>query len=256
MRILAGIAVLCVLVATYIVLQQTGALGRLLDGEALEQVVMQLGPAGPALIVGLMTIAIVISPIPSAPIALAAGAAYGHVWGTLYVALGAEAGALIAFGLARFVGYEAVRAWLGARPSATFLNRFMHSQNGLMAVVFASRLMPFLSFDIVSYAAGLTPLKVWRFALATLLGILPASFLLAHFGDEMVSGELGRAGLAVLALGGITLLPLAWKFVPARYKSALKRWFALKSARRHPKAEKNIKRDGTMEKLITFEAEK
>ena len=42
---------------------------------------------GTVLIVTLMTIAIVASPIPRAPIALAAGAAYGHLWGTVQVVI-------------------------------------------------------------------------------------------------------------------------------------------------------------------------
>lgn len=78
-----------------------------------------------------------------------------------------------------------------------------------MAIVFASRLLPFISFDVVSYAAGLTTLSLWRFALATFAGILPASFLLAHFGGEMATGELDRILLAVLALGLVTGIPLA-----------------------------------------------
>ena len=53
----------------------------LLDGERLEMLVARAGLWGPVLIVSLMTVAVVASPIPSAPIALAAGAAYGHVWG-------------------------------------------------------------------------------------------------------------------------------------------------------------------------------
>jgi uncharacterized membrane protein YdjX (TVP38/TMEM64 family) len=80
----------------------------------------------------------------------------------------------------------------------------------LMAIVLASRLLPFISFDVVSYAAGLTALSPWRFAVATLAGILPASFLLAHFGGEMASGELDRILLAVLALGLLTGIPLVW----------------------------------------------
>lgn len=199
-------------------------LDRLLDGVGLEQAVIRLGPLGPALIIGLMTIAIVMSPIPSAPIALAAGAAYGHLWGAVYVAIGSGTGALIAFAIARLIGYDALRAWLGARVPTGVLHRFMTSQNALMAAVFATRLMPFLSFDIISYAAGLTPLTAWRFAVATLLGIIPASFLLAHFGDELASGDLHRAALTVLALGMITLLPVAWKAVPQRHRSALRRW--------------------------------
>jgi membrane protein DedA with SNARE-associated domain len=53
-----------------------------------------------------MTLAIVFSPLPSAPIALASGTVYGHTLGTLYVLIGAEVGALAAFGIARLVGTE------------------------------------------------------------------------------------------------------------------------------------------------------
>jgi uncharacterized membrane protein YdjX (TVP38/TMEM64 family) len=47
----------------------------LLDGARLEMLVARAGLWGPVLIVTLMTVAVVASPIPSAPIALAAGAA-------------------------------------------------------------------------------------------------------------------------------------------------------------------------------------
>jgi len=149
---------------------------------------------------------VVASPIPSAPIALAAGAAYGHVWGTVQVVIGAELGALIAFGLARVLGHDVLRRVFGDRVDAGLLG----SQNALTGTVFASRLMPFVSFDIISYAAGLSRLHAWRFALATLAGIIPASFVLAHFGGEAVSGDIGRTTWAVLGLGLITGLPLLW----------------------------------------------
>lgn len=179
---------------------------ELMDGERLELLVARAGFWGPVLIVALMTIAIVASPIPSAPIALAAGAAYGHVWGTVQVVIGAELGALIAFGLARVLGHDVLRRWFGDRVDAGLLG----SQNALTATVFASRLMPFVSFDMISYAAGLSRLHAWRFALATLAGIVPASFLLAHVGGEAVSGDFGPATWAVLALGLVTGLPLLW----------------------------------------------
>jgi len=233
-RIAVGLAVLALFLAAVLVLWRTGMLDRLRDGEAIESIVVQLGPFGPLLIVGLMTVAIVMSPIPSAPIALASGAVYGHYWGALYVAIGSETGALIAFGISRHVGYDVLRTKLGARLSTGVLHRFVTSQNALTAVVFATRLMPFLSFDIISYAAGLTPLKTWRFAVATLLGIIPASFLLAHFGDELVSGDWRHAGTTVLALGLITLLPIAWSAAPHRYRSALARRFRFQqSGNRH-----------------------
>lgn len=179
---------------------------RLFARETLEALVAQAGLWGPVLIVGLMAIAVVASPIPSAPIALVAGAAYGHLWGTVQVVLGAELGALIAFGLARILGHDVLRRVFGDRMDAGLLG----SQTALTATVFASRLMPFVSFDMISYAAGLSSLHVWRFALATFAGIVPASFLLAHFGGEAVSGDLGRTTWAVLGLGLVTGLPLLW----------------------------------------------
>ncbi len=178
----------------------------LMDGDRLESVVARAGFWGPVLIVALMTVAIVASPIPSAPIALAAGAAYGHVWGTVQVVIGAELGALIAFGLARVLGHDVLRRWFGDRVDAGLLG----SQNALTLTVFVSRLMPFVSFDMISYAAGLSRLHAWRFAIATLAGIVPASFLLAHVGGEAATGDFSRATWAVLVLGLVTGLPLLW----------------------------------------------
>lgn len=211
-RIAAAIAVVLVLAGAYWLLHETGALATILDGAALRQRIVALGAAGPLAVIALMVLAIMVSPIPSAPIAVAAGAAYGHGWGTLYVMLGAELGALAAFGLACLLGRDALQRWFGDRLPVGWLG----SQNVLMTVVFASRLVPFISFDVVSYAAGLTGLSWWRFALATLAGIAPASFLLAHVGGEMATGESDRIMYAVLALGLITLVPVAAHFLRQR----------------------------------------
>jgi len=179
---------------------------QLMDRESLEGLVARAGAWGPSLIIGLMILAVVASPLPSAPIALAAGAAYGQFWGTIQVVIGAEIGALIAFMLARLLGRDALKFLFGDGLDRGLLG----SQNALTATVFASRLMPFVSFDMISYAAGLSGLHAWRFALATLAGIIPASFILAHLGGEAVSGNLGGATWAVLGLGLVTGLPLLW----------------------------------------------
>ena len=151
-----------------------------------------------------MTASIVASPIPSAPIALVSGAVYGHVNGAIYVAIGSELGALLAFTIARYVGRDLVEKWLGNKISKGLLG----SQNMLMFTVFGSRLLPFVSFDAMSYAAGLSRLHLWRFLVATLAGILPASFILAHFGAEaMESGSLGGIWI-VFGLGLLTAAPL------------------------------------------------
>jgi len=214
LKFLAGVLIVAALAATYWLLHESGMLMTILNGAELRERVAQLGTWGPLLVIGLMVLAILVSPIPSGPIAVAAGAAYGHAWGTLYVLLGAEIGALAAFGLARLLGREVVQRWFGDRLSVGLLG----SQTALMGIVLVSRLLPFISFDIVSYAAGLTTLTFWRFAVATLVGIVPASFLLAHFGSEMATSESDRIMVSILALGVITLIPVAVKLIRERMR--------------------------------------
>lgn len=209
----AGVLAVLALIAAYWALRETGVLGTIVDEQRLRERIEDLGAWGPIAVVVLMTLAILVSPVPSAPIAMAAGAAYGHGWGTLYVLIGAEAGALAAFGLARMLGGAALSRWFGKR-----LPGLSGSQNALMGIVFASRLLPFISFDLISYAAGLTVLSVWRFALATLAGIVPASFVLAHLGFEMASGESARFLYTALALGLITGLPIVAVLVRDRMR--------------------------------------
>jgi uncharacterized membrane protein YdjX (TVP38/TMEM64 family) len=206
-KVLALVALLVSVAAAYWLLYEAGLMRTLMNGTALREAVVEMGPWGPLAVISLMILAILVSPIPSAPIAVAAGAAYGQIWGTIYVLVGAELGAVIAFGLARWLGADALKRWFGERLSVGL----MGSQNALTGIVLVSRLLPFVSFDIISYAAGLTVLSFWRFAAATLIGIVPASFLLAHFGGEIGNGDASEMTLAVLALGAITLLPFAIK---------------------------------------------
>jgi uncharacterized membrane protein YdjX (TVP38/TMEM64 family) len=211
-RVALGFAFIVAFAALYWLLEEKALIRDVLDPGSLKSRVLAFGPWGPLVVVGIMVLAVVISPLPSAPIAMAAGALYGHTWGTIYVLLGAEIGALAAFGIARLAGHELLRRWLGERLHLGWLG----SQNALMGLVFVSRLLPFVSFDLVSYAAGLTVLSFWRFALATFVGIVPASFLLAHFGGELATGNALQSLIAALALSVLVVLPFAVKFLRDR----------------------------------------
>ena len=116
--------------------------------------------------------------------------------------------------MARYLGFDAIRR------SDNRVLRFIavpRSQLALMAVVFVSRLVPFLSFDAISYALGLTNLTFWRFALATGLGVVPVCWALAAMGAGIATGGTGWA-LVVILCGGITLVPLAVAVVRSRYR--------------------------------------
>jgi uncharacterized membrane protein YdjX (TVP38/TMEM64 family) len=211
-KIALGAVVVLALVAAYWGLWQTGALSTLTNKQALREWINQLGAWGPLAIITLMVAAIVVSPIPSGPIAMAAGAAYGPIWGAAWVVVGAEAGAIIAFSLARHLGYDIVRRWARVRPLLSRLEQH-RSQTWLMAIVLVSRLIPFLSFDAVSYAAGLTPLAFWRFAVATLAGVVPIAFLFTYSGEVLISVGSVDATMLLLFLSSITLVPIALKLL-------------------------------------------
>lgn len=204
---------LALLVLVIVALAWRDAFGFYVDlpeREDLQRWIDAAGLLGPVLVVALMTVAIVASPLPSAPIALAAGAAYGHTFGTILVVLGAELGALIAFLLARGLGRPFVERHFGQKLGAGILG----SQTTLTLLVFGSRLLPFLSFDMISYAAGLSKLHLWRFGLATLAGIIPASFLLAHLGSEAMNGDARTATSTAIALGcftGLSVVVAIWR---------------------------------------------
>jgi LPXTG-motif cell wall-anchored protein len=182
------------------------------DPQVIKKFVADMGAFGPVILVMLMTVAVVFTPIPSAPIAMAAGAIFGHIVGAIYVIIGAELGALLAFTIARTLGRDLLRKWLGSSVDSGLLG----SQNTLMFAVFISRLMPFVSFDLMSYAAGLSALKFWRFAIATLAGIIPASLFLTHFGGVLAQTGGSNGVWAALAFGGITGLPLIYLAIKSR----------------------------------------
>lgn len=202
-RLLLFVLTIALLALVHAMLVRSGITQHLTDSNTLSQWLQTPGAAGPVIIITLMALAIIMSPIPSAPIALAAGAVYGHAEGTVYIVIGAELGAIGAFSIARLLGVDVLQKWFGGGLSKNPPG----SQNSLMAMVFFSRLLPFVSFDMVSYAAGLTSLSYGRFAVATLAGIIPASFLLAHFGAEMASADSKHITTALLLLGIFFAVP-------------------------------------------------
>jgi len=203
-KFLLLVLIIFLLLVTYLWLQNENQLHELWDAHYLRTTIESFGILGPGLIISLMIIAIVLSPLPSAPIALASGAAYGHTEGTIYIVLGSEIGAIIAFGLARYLGKDYLHEKFGDHLTKGLLG----SQHYLMGVVFVSRLMPFISFDMMSYAAGLSNLSFIRFAIATLAGIIPASFVLAHFGSELATDTQNSILPFVLLLGAVALIPI------------------------------------------------
>ena len=96
--------------------------------------------------------------------------------------MGALIGAVISFTIARFLGRELIERLLHGH-----INFCRNCSDKLLTkIVFLSRLIPFVSFDIVSYGAGLTKMSLRRFSIATFLGMLPLTFIYNYFGAALV----------------------------------------------------------------------
>ncbi len=138
---------------------------------------------------------------------LAAGYLFGTVPGTVYVLLGATAGATLAFLGTRYLFRDLVLDKIGKHVPAF--------QEKVKARAFITllglRLLPFVPFTLLNLLAGLTPIKFNTFLGATMIGILPCTFVLSYIGSrlphvsalfDMDSSSLvvPLAGLAFLAL--------------------------------------------------------
>ena len=152
-------------------------------------------------------------PFPAEFVTLANGMLFGPVWGVVITWTGAMLGAALAFALTRWLGRPFVEAVLNERQRLG-LDRWMRRQG--VGVLLFSRLMPLISFNVINYAAGLTPISWWTFLWTTGLGILPITTLLVVTGDQVWNGS-GNAWiyLVAVAVAGAVL----WWFFARRQKA-------------------------------------
>lgn len=192
-------------VAIYLVMQQID-IGEVFNPDRITQWLSQAGPWAPFLFMGLMALAVIISPIPSLPLDIAAGAAFGPFLGAGYAVLGAELGAIVSFLIGRALGREVLSRLL--RMNIAFCETC--SDHHLAIFVFLSRLLPIFSFDLISYGAGLTNMSLRMFAFVTFLGMIPPTLALTYAGSSVTGGS----GLTVvLGLAMVALLLLIPKLV-------------------------------------------
>jgi uncharacterized membrane protein YdjX (TVP38/TMEM64 family) len=163
-----------------------------------------------------------LTPLPKAVLSLAAGAIFGVYVALPVVLVGATAGSLAAFALAR--------AWArGIQPSGSaarfarcrvqrLLGRYrghgdrirqLLEERGMLTVT-ALRLVPVVPFTAMNYAAGLTPVRVSHFTAGTMLGMLPATaayVTLGAYGARPGSWPVVASllGLLVLTVSGICI---------------------------------------------------
>jgi uncharacterized membrane protein YdjX (TVP38/TMEM64 family) len=148
---------------------------------AVRDYILSYGVWAPVVSVGLMILQAVAAPLPAFLITFANGLAFGAVWGGLLSLFGATAAAVISFYLAWAFGRAPVEALVGKAGLESADKWF--ERWGAYAVLVA-RLIPIVSFDMISFAAGLTRINFWGFLTATVVGAAPATVVYSFLGEQ------------------------------------------------------------------------
>ncbi len=176
------------------------------DPDVIREAIEETGALASVIYVAAVIAAVVVPPLPSIPLDVAAGLAFGVWCGSLLTLAGDLIGAGIAFSIARRLG----RPWLERRGVVARASSLADLAAGLTPGRLAGiRLLPTFSFELVSYAAGLSRMSLSAFLGATLIGVSGPVVLLVALGDAL----LRRPGLALATFGVlllITVAPLAW----------------------------------------------
>lgn len=153
------------------------------DVAALKSYLLSFGPWAPVVSGLLMVFQSVIAPLPAFVITFTNGLLFGAWWGALLSWSSAMAGAVVCFFIARVLGRPTVERLVGGSRGLEISDRFFDRYGDRTVLI--ARLLPFVSFDVISYGAGLTPLGFWRFFIATGIGQLPATLVYSYLGQNL-----------------------------------------------------------------------
>ncbi len=175
-----GLIIVLISAALYILLRKE--LFADLSQENLKSFISSFGMYAPLTYIVVLAISVVVSQIPNVPLAICAGMMFGANLGGLYSVIGGMVGALACFYIARSLGVTFIKKLFGKVPVLS--DRINDTHVGL--IIFITRLFPFFSFDIISYCAGLTKIRMRTFFIATITGMVPMTFLFSNLGDNFM----------------------------------------------------------------------
>ena len=182
-----------------------------IDAEGIQNLVQGAGIWAPAVFLLLYVVTSLIA-FPGSILSIASGLVWGLWLGTFYTVIAATAASVLPFYLSRLLGRDFIQ-------KVTKLNilgkcdQFI-SEHGFISIVTA-RLIPFFPWDVVNFGAGLCGFKFRQYFAATLIGIIPGSFLYNSIGAG-VGKPFGPVRFVLIAL--IALLGLGGPLIYRKIK--------------------------------------
>ncbi|KXB51572.1 SNARE-like domain protein [Umbribacter vaginalis] len=193
--VLCGVAYACIPAVQQWIHASFGAMTTLNMADLIAYI-QSFGAGAVAVSFLLMILQAIVAPIPAFFITLANAAIWGWWQGALLSWTSSMVGASLCFYIARILGRDVV-VRLNSHAAVQQMERFF-DRYGANAIVIA-RLLPFVPFDPVSYFAGLTSVKFWKFFVATGLGQLPATVVYSYAGGQLSGGaQAFMIGLLIL----------------------------------------------------------
>lgn len=179
----------------------------MLNVDAIKEYILSFGILAPIISFLLMILQSVAAPLPAFLITFANAALFGWVKGAILSWTSSMAGAALCFYIARFLGRDVVIK-LTSKYALDNIDNFF-DKYGKHTILIA-RLLPFISFDLVSYASGLTSMKFSSFFIATGIGQFPATIIYSYVGD-MLTGSLKFVVKGIMILFALSILGYMFK---------------------------------------------
>ena len=181
-----------------------GDLIRLENVARLKQGIEGYGALAPAIYVVGYVLATVFF-VPGLPITVLGGVAFGPLWGTVYVWIGATIGLGLAFLVARYAVRSTVEGWVRASPRLARMDGQAAAHG--WRIVMLTRLVPIFPFNLQNYAYGITRIGFWDYLITSSICILPGTAAFTFAGGALSDGggDVKRT-LTYLAIAGVLLV--------------------------------------------------
>ena len=173
------------------------------DVEVARALVEEMGFWAPAIFILVVTFRLIIL-VPSQVMLTVGGICFGFLWGTVYGAVGVTLSGLMAFGLARYLGGDALRRRVspGLRHILDVASRRIGAL--VVAIGTAYPVGPLTGYHM---GAGLTSMSLSLYLSALALGALIRASLFTFLGSRIAEVGIREAWPAVLILA-VLCLPL------------------------------------------------
>src|ERR1700730_15623790 len=160
----------------------------------LLQWISSLGAVAPIVFIAAYIAACVLF-IPGSIMTIGAGVLFGVVRGSIYVSIGATAGATAAFLIGRYLARDWGAAKLAGNATFNAIDAAVGREG--WKIVGLTRLSPVFPFTLLNYAYGLTSVSLRDYVLASWIGMRAGVVMYTYIGS--IVGDLTRVGTASTA---------------------------------------------------------